>query len=145
MSETVSSGNSPYNVSSGQTDTGDLVVNGGSMVVLSGGVADTTSVGSSGSLTIDLGGLAIGTMVAGGGHAVVDGTTIGAQVSAGGTEMIASGGVDNGTTTSFRSSAVLAGFVVTGFHTANNVIQINHVLFANCAADSCRHWRLQTV
>ncbi len=40
MSVIVSAGNSPYKVSANQTDTGDVVVSGGSMFVLSGGAAD---------------------------------------------------------------------------------------------------------
>ena len=40
MGVTVDSGNSPYNVSA--TDSGDIVDSGGSMFVLSGGVADLT-------------------------------------------------------------------------------------------------------
>lgn len=43
MSLVVSKGNSPYRVSSGQADSGDVVVSGGSMYVLSGGTALTTT------------------------------------------------------------------------------------------------------
>ena len=114
MSETVSSGNSPYVVSSGQTDTGDLVVNGGSIVDLSGGAVDTTSAGSSGSLTIDLGGLASGTMVTSGGIVFVDGPTIGTQVSGGATEIVSFGGIDNGTTLIGGTEIVSSGGTVDG-------------------------------
>jgi autotransporter passenger strand-loop-strand repeat protein/probable HAF family extracellular repeat protein len=61
----VSKGNSPYKVSSGHTDTGDIVVSGGSMFVLSGGVADSTTVSSGGFLTISQGGTDSGTTLAG--------------------------------------------------------------------------------
>ena len=53
----VSKGNSPYKVSSGHTDTGDIVISGGSMFVLSGGTADSTTVSSGGFLTISHGGI----------------------------------------------------------------------------------------
>ena len=61
----VSKGNSPYKISSGHTDTGDFVVSGGSMFVLSGGVANSTTVSSGGFLTISYGGTDSGTTLAG--------------------------------------------------------------------------------
>jgi autotransporter passenger strand-loop-strand repeat protein len=56
MSVIVSQGISPYKVSSGGTDSGDVVVSGGSMFVLSAGVANGTIVSSGGFLTINKGG-----------------------------------------------------------------------------------------
>jgi hypothetical protein len=44
MSVIVSQGISPYKISSGHTDSGDRVVSGGSMFVLSAGVANATTV-----------------------------------------------------------------------------------------------------
>jgi hypothetical protein len=46
MSVTVISGNSAYNLSSGEADTNDVIVSGGSMFVLSGVVSDETMAGS---------------------------------------------------------------------------------------------------
>ncbi len=83
MSVIVSSGNSPYDVPFGQTDTGDVVISGGSMFVLSGGVADTTTVDANGKLTVDSSGTANGT-----------------TVSSGGVETVNSGGYASGTTIS---------------------------------------------
>jgi autotransporter passenger strand-loop-strand repeat protein len=81
---TVKAGNSPYNVSSGETDTSDLVVNGGSMFVLSGGVADTTTFDAGGFLTIDSGGIANSTIFSGGTELVsFGGTDFDAQISGG--------------------------------------------------------------
>ncbi len=68
MSVTVSKGNSPYKVSSGHTETGDVVVSGGTMWVLSGGSADTTTISSGGTMAIKSGGIADGTVVLGGGQ-----------------------------------------------------------------------------
>jgi autotransporter passenger strand-loop-strand repeat protein len=56
MSVIVSQGISPYKVSSGGTDSGGVVVSGGSMFVLSAGVANGTIVSSGGFLTINKGG-----------------------------------------------------------------------------------------
>ena len=86
----VSKVNSPYKVSSGHTDTGDIVVSGGSMFVLSGGTADSTTVSSGGFLTISHGGTDSGTTLAG--KETVLGLDIGAAVQSGGTLAIHSGG-----------------------------------------------------
>ena len=108
MSVTVSAGQI-YNVSSGQTDTGDTVLGGGAMFVLSGGVADTTAVDFGGSLAIDSGGTASGTILSGseivlgtetgttvgsGGvqSVYLDGTALGATVSGGGVQVVGGGG-----------------------------------------------------
>ena len=71
MSVIVSKGNSPYRVSSGTADTGDAVVSGGSMYVLSGGTAEVTTVSSGGLLTIRAGGTANSTTVSSGGFEIV--------------------------------------------------------------------------
>jgi autotransporter passenger strand-loop-strand repeat protein len=68
---TVTKTNSPFNVSAGHSDAGDVVLSGGSMFVLSGGVANTTTVSSGGTLTIDRGGTEITPTVAGGGTLTV--------------------------------------------------------------------------
>jgi len=99
MSVNVGSGNSPYDISSGQTDSSDIVLAGGAMFVLSGGVADGTAVSSGGTLTIDSGGIASGTVVDGG-HVVVsaDGTASDTVISGGRLELksgaTASGAID---------------------------------------------------
>jgi VCBS repeat-containing protein/autotransporter passenger strand-loop-strand repeat protein len=66
-SVTVNKGNSPYNVSSGGTDAYDVVVSGGSMFVLSDGVADLTTVSSGGSITFGPGSTDSSTTVSAGG------------------------------------------------------------------------------
>ncbi len=71
MSLVVGKGNSPYRVSSGQADSGDVVVSGGSMYVLLGGTALTTTVSSGGLLTIRGGGSASATTVSSGGFEIV--------------------------------------------------------------------------
>ena len=86
----VSKGNSPYKVSSGHTDTGDIVISGGSMFVLSGGVADSTTVSSGGFLTISHGGTDSGTDARR--QAKLFAVSISAAVQSGGTLAILSGG-----------------------------------------------------
>ncbi len=115
---TITRANSPYKVSSGVTDTGDLVLSGGSMYVLSGGVADATTVDSGGFLIVSKGGTDSGTTlggdqailglssagkIVGGGKAVVSsgGTDIDPTISAGGTLDVAAGGVVSGNTINF--------------------------------------------
>jgi autotransporter passenger strand-loop-strand repeat protein len=52
MGVTVSSGNSPFIVSSGQTDTGDTILSGGTEIVASGGTVSNTTVDSGGVLEL---------------------------------------------------------------------------------------------
>jgi autotransporter passenger strand-loop-strand repeat protein len=120
MAVIVTSGNSPYDVSSGQTDTGDIVSSGGSMYVLDGGTAidatvsgdgyeyvyridSGTTVGSGGSEQVESGGVATGTTVSSGGYLLLGvtgfgagGTASGAIVGSGGFEFVNSGGVLGG-------------------------------------------------
>ena len=63
MSVTVTAGQT-YNVSSGQTDTGDTVDFGGTLNVLSGGTMSNTYDGG-GPLNVSSGGTAVGTVIAG--------------------------------------------------------------------------------
>jgi len=78
---TVSHGSS-YSVSAGGTDNHDIVLSGGSMFVLSDGVADATAVSSGGFLTVDHGGTVSGTVLSGG-------TSASSKVA---TEIVESGG-----------------------------------------------------
>ena len=80
---TVSAGNSPYHVTSGQVDTNDVVISGGVMDVDSGGVASSTVVQSSGALTVSAGGSTSGTVLSGGVETVV-GAETSVAVSSGG-------------------------------------------------------------
>ena len=108
MGITVSKGNSPYNVSSGQTDTNDVVVSGGSMFVLSGGTANTTAVSSGGIMTIKNGGAASGT-----------------TVFAGGTEIISSGGIDvNATVNSGGTIEFFGGIAAPYYSLAGSIIEV---------------------
>jgi autotransporter passenger strand-loop-strand repeat protein len=88
----VTKANSPYKVSSGQTDTGDVVSSGGTMFVLSGGTAFTTTVNSHGLLTVSAGGTDLGTTL--GGSETVGGLSYLATVESGGKVTVASGGTD---------------------------------------------------
>jgi autotransporter passenger strand-loop-strand repeat protein len=49
---TISLGNSPYNVTAGQVDSGDVVAGGGTIFVQSGGTAIGTTVSSGGFLEV---------------------------------------------------------------------------------------------
>lgn len=85
MSVTINNKNLPYSVSSDGTDQGDLVASGGSMLVPSAGVADTTTVDAGGFLAIETGGTASGTILSGGKEIVsVGGRDLGALISGGG-------------------------------------------------------------
>jgi autotransporter passenger strand-loop-strand repeat protein len=66
MGVTISSGNSPYDVSSGQVDTNDVVVSGGSMFVLSGGTAIGTTLLGHGQEVVSGGGEDDGALISGG-------------------------------------------------------------------------------
>jgi VCBS repeat-containing protein/autotransporter passenger strand-loop-strand repeat protein len=96
----VSGGNSPYNVSSGGTDLDDVVVSGGSMFVLSAGVADFTTVSSGGFLAVAFGGTGISATVSSSGSLTVSGggTDLSATVLGGGSEFVASGAYVSGET-----------------------------------------------
>jgi autotransporter passenger strand-loop-strand repeat protein len=108
MGTTVGKGNSPYNVSSGHTDTNDVVVSGGSMFVLSGGTANTTAVSSGGIMTIKNGGVASGT-----------------TVFAGGTEIISSGGIDvNATVNSGGTIEFFGGIAAPYYSLAGSIIEV---------------------
>ena len=91
MSVIVSQGNSPYKVSSGLTDSGDVVISGGSMFVLSGGVASATIVSFGGVLTINKGGSGSGSFLSGGTE-TVSGTEAGDFIESGGSQRVLAGG-----------------------------------------------------
>jgi len=65
MATVIVSAGEIYDVSSGQTDTNDVVQSGGQMYVLSGGTANTTTVDKGGLLTIEPGGNDSGTILHG--------------------------------------------------------------------------------
>ena len=91
MSVIVSKGNSPYKVSSGHTDSGDVVVSGGSMFVLSAGVANATTVSSGGFLTINKGGSGSGSFLLGGTE-TISGTETGDFIESGGSQRVLAAG-----------------------------------------------------
>jgi autotransporter passenger strand-loop-strand repeat protein len=66
---TVSSGQT-WNVSSGETDNGDIVLGGGFIYVTSGGTTIDTTVSSGGNETVYAGSTTSGTVVLGGGEQV---------------------------------------------------------------------------
>src|SRR5262249_53269459 len=85
MGVNVSAGNSPYKVSSGQTDTNDFVISGGSMFILSGGSASITTVSSGGTEVVSGGGSDCRARISGGVQDVnAAGTTSGADCTASG-------------------------------------------------------------
>ena len=104
----VNSANSPYYVSSGVIDSDDIIVSGGSMVVLSGGTAIGTADHSGGFLTLESGGVASGASVAAGGSEIVSagGTDFAAQI-VGGTQDVY--GYAGGATVVRGSQVVSAG------------------------------------
>ena len=109
MSVIVSQGNSPYKVSSGGTDSGDHVVSGGSMFVLSGGVANVTTVSSGGFLTINKGGSGSSSQLLGGTE-TVSGTEIRDFIESGGSQRVAAPGKTiSATVDSAGTLAVLSG------------------------------------
>jgi autotransporter passenger strand-loop-strand repeat protein len=109
MSVIVSQGNSPYKVSSGHTDSGDVVVSGGSMFVLSAGVASATTVSSGGFLTINKGGSGSGSHLLGG-NETISGTETGDFIESGGSQrVLAPGKAISTTVDSSGTLTVLSG------------------------------------
>jgi len=109
MSVIVSQGISPYKVSSGHTDSGDVVVSGGSMFVLSAGVASATTVSSGGFLTINKGGSGSGSHLLGG-NETISGTETGDFIESGGSQrVLAPGKAISTTVDSFGTLTVLSG------------------------------------
>ena len=109
MSVIVSQGISPYKVSSGHTDSGDVVVSGGSMFVLSAGVASATTVSSGGFLTINKGGSGSGSHLLGG-NETISGTETGDFIESGGSQrVLAPGKAISTTVDSSGTLTVLSG------------------------------------
>ena len=92
--------NSPYKISAGFSEIGDVVSSGGTMIVLSGGVAATTTVKSGGFLTVSSGGTDGGANVAG--KETVLGFGVATNILKGGSAVVSSGGLA-------RSATVLSG------------------------------------
>ncbi|MGC2415121.1 MAG: hypothetical protein WA459_20790 [Stellaceae bacterium] len=110
-STTIDSG-ATYDISAGQTDTGDSVLNGGTLNVDAGGAASGTLV--QGSETVSAGGADSTATVVSGGVQQVYGSASGATVSSGGTQIVASGGtasdtVIQGGTLDLQAGGVLGG------------------------------------
>jgi autotransporter passenger strand-loop-strand repeat protein len=86
-----------YNVSSGQTDTGDTVEYGGTLNVLSGGTISKTT--DKGTVYVSSGGTEIGTVVNGYAQEYVldGGSALGTVVDSGGNEIVSAGGTAIGT------------------------------------------------
>jgi fibronectin-binding autotransporter adhesin len=106
VSVIVSSGQTS-GISSGQTDTGDSVLAGGTLIVSSGGTISNTVVdggspanGSLASGIVDFGGSAVSTTIRNSGAQDVFGVASGSVVSSGGIEYVDSGGIVSGTTVS---------------------------------------------
>ena len=87
-----------YIISSGIIESG-IILNGlDTMVVSSGGTADSTEVNSGGRMTVFSGGMAENTVVNSSGLAHVSGTATGTEVNFGGTMYVSRGGTVNDTT-----------------------------------------------
>jgi autotransporter passenger strand-loop-strand repeat protein len=120
MSVTVSQGISPYKVSSGQTDSSDVLVSGGSMFVLSAGVANATTVNSGGFLTINKGGSGSASQLLGGTE-TISCTEIGDFIGSGGSQRVLAPGRaisatvgSSGTLTVFSGGTASAAIVNNG-------------------------------
>lgn len=115
--------NSPYKVSNGVTDTGDVVSSGGRMIVLAGGTADLTTINSGGTETVF--GTNTSAAILQGGHAVIstDGTDSGTVISTGGQEVIVGGGqatnISVGGQAVVSSGGVLLDAIIEGGGTAS--------------------------
>jgi autotransporter passenger strand-loop-strand repeat protein len=109
MSVIVSQGISRRTRSSGHTDSGDVVVSGGSMFVLSAGVASATTVSSGGFLTINKGGSGSGSHLSGG-NETISGTETGGFIESGGSQrVLAPGKAISTTVDSSGTLTVLSG------------------------------------
>src|SRR4051812_11729761 len=95
MSVTLSTGQT-YKVSSGQTDTGDIVLGGGTLNVLSGGTISNTT--NSGGIFVSAGGTSISASINNNGtQRVVGGRTFATTV-VNGQQFVSSGGIAIGAT-----------------------------------------------
>jgi autotransporter passenger strand-loop-strand repeat protein len=97
MGVIVTSANSPYDVSAGQIDTDDVVDSGGYMFVLSGGIADLTTVNASGVEYVNTGGTDNGATLSGGAQNV-SGLASNATVDSGGEQVVETSGTAASTT-----------------------------------------------
>src|ERR1700734_3073766 len=86
-----------HSVTSGQTETGDVVNNGGNLVVQSGGAISGTQ--ENGSVVISAGGTGNGTFISSNGAETVYGLAIGTVVNYG-LQYVEGGGTASGTTLS---------------------------------------------
>ena len=93
-----------YNVSSGQTDIGDIVENGGTLNVFSGGAISGTQ--DSGTVNVSLGGTATDTVILNAVLLNVYGTTVGTVVYGSGLEIVYSGGTAVGTVVNIGAQVV---------------------------------------
>ena len=103
MSVTVTAGQT-YNVSSGQTDTGDTVDFGGTLNVLSGGTISNTQDG--GTVNVSSGGTTTDTVILNSVLLNVYGTTVGTVVYGSGLEIVYSGGTAIGTVVNVGAQVV---------------------------------------
>jgi autotransporter passenger strand-loop-strand repeat protein len=92
MGVTVSS-NTTYHVTSGQTDTGDIVLSGGTMYVDSGGTASGAAIDGGGFAIVEAGGTDFGAQISGGEQDVF-GLASGATVFTG-SQVVKAGGTAN--------------------------------------------------
>jgi autotransporter passenger strand-loop-strand repeat protein len=125
MGVIITSANSPYNVSAGHIDTGDVVERGGSMYVLAGGIAQSTTVNAGGFEYVNTNGTDTGATLSGG-EENVSGLASDATVDSGGEQVVETSGTAAGTT-------VNAGGYQDVYGTANNTTTGNggeQVVFA---------------
>ena len=102
---TVGSGQT-LTVASGQTDTSDVIQNGGTENVLSGGKTNSATVAKGGKLNIASGGTANSAIISGG-TVYVSGTSSSATISAGGEQDVLAGGTIASTTILAGGSSVI--------------------------------------
>jgi autotransporter passenger strand-loop-strand repeat protein len=111
------SGGHVTTVSSGETDSGGIVLNGGTLVVDSRGSAAFPTIESGGTVLISSGGTANATAVNPGGSETVlhGGAASGTAIGFGGVETVASGGTDFGATVGSGGSELVMSGGTAGF------------------------------
>jgi autotransporter passenger strand-loop-strand repeat protein len=101
----INAGNSPYYVSSGVIDTGDIISSGGTEIVLSSGITSNATIYSGGDVVVSSGGTDLGGTISSGGYEIVSsGGVLSSATIDGGTLELASGIADTGGTITFAAN-----------------------------------------
>lgn len=112
-----------YNVTSGQSDRGDVVQGGGALIVDSGGSESAANVRRGGSITVAQGGNAAGTVLSG--SADISGLDGDAKIMTGGSVAVAAGGVESGASVGHGGTvSVAAGGTATGVTINGGILNV---------------------